>query len=79
MEFFIEPQRENVFWYVFVPWNWQPIQKHYSFKHAKQEAQRIAEKIGKETFLLQAIKSYKINNLIETNFMHEPRKICEKE
>lgn len=66
-----EPKREKVFFYVFVPWNGEPKVKH-SFQSAKLEAFRITQKTGKEAFVLQALKSYKVNNIIETNFMHEP-------
>lgn len=68
------PERQKVFWYVYVPWCGQPQVKHLSFKWAKKEAQRIARKTGKETFILQAVKSFKVNDLLETNYMHEPEK-----
>lgn len=66
-----EPKREKVFFYVFVPWNGEPKVRH-SFQSAKLEAFRISQKTGKETFILQAIKSYKVKEVVETNFMHQP-------
>lgn len=66
-----EPKREKVFFYVFVPWSGEPKVKH-SFQSAKLEAFRIAQKTGKEAFILQAIKSYKVKDIVETNFMHQP-------
>ena len=77
--FYEEPVKEKVFWYVFVPWNGTPTEKHYSFQHAKYEALRIARKTGKETFILQAIKSYKPNDVTETNFQHEDKKKFKRE
>lgn len=73
-----EPQREKVFFYVYQPEGWKPNVQHTSFQSAKHEAQRIARKTWKETFILQAIKSYKVNDLLETNFMHEPEKRAKK-
>jgi hypothetical protein len=68
-----EPTEQKVFWYVFVPGNGEPKEKHYSFQYAKAEAQRIARKTGKETFILQALKSYVVNDIEERNYMHEPK------
>jgi len=69
-----EPTEQKVFWYIFVPGNGEPKEKHYSFQHAKEEAQRIARKTGKETLILQALKSYVVNDIEERNFMHQPKR-----
>lgn len=74
MYFETPPQKESVFWYVFIPWTGEPKEKHFNFQYAKKEAIRIAKKTGKETFLLQGLKSYKTNEIIETNFVFEPNK-----
>lgn len=71
IEFHGEPNTAPIFYYVFVPGNGEPKEKHTWLKSAKIEAQRIAKKTGKETFILQAYKSYKVNEIIETNFIHK--------
>lgn len=68
-----EPEREEVYFYVFVPGTGEPKVKH-SFQSAKIEAFRISQKEWKEAIILQALKSYKPSGIIETNFMHEPKK-----
>lgn len=67
-----EPEREKVYFYVFVPWNGEPKVKH-SFQSAKIEAFRISKKEWKEAVILKALKSYKPTGIIETNFVHEPK------
>lgn len=47
--------------------------KHPSFKSADKEAQRLARKEkGQEFVVMSAVKSYKVNDLVETNFVQDP-------
>lgn len=70
IEFKNKPLIEKMFYYIFVPWNGEPKEKHYWLRSAKIEAQRIAKKTWKEVFILQVMKSYKINKLVETNYQN---------
>ncbi len=69
-EFTIKDQnKKEKFWYVFIPWEWQPTFKHKTISQAKHEAKRLAQKTGKETFILEAIKSYQVISLIENDYV----------
>ncbi len=68
IEFNNKPNIEKIYYFVFIPWTGEPKEKHYWLKTAKIEAQRLAERHWKEVFILQVMKSYKINKLVETNF-----------
>jgi len=68
IEFNKKPLEEKISYYCFIPWNGEPVEKHYWLRSAKIEGQRLAKKTWKRVFILQSIKSYKASEIIETNY-----------
>lgn len=55
-------------YYVFVENGWAPTVSHNNIYSAQKEAERIARKTNKKTFVLKAIKSYEPWELIEITY-----------
>jgi len=68
IEFNNKPLEEKMFYYCFIPWNGEPVEKQQTLYKAEIEAKRLAKKTWKRVFILQALKSYKVSEIIETNY-----------
>jgi hypothetical protein len=63
-----EPKKEKTFFFVFVEWWEAPQVKHDTLILAREEAQRLAKKTWKKTYILQCIKSYELQ---ETSYLNK--------
>lgn len=59
--------RNEVFWMLYAEGHNTPTIKHGRFDEAQAEAERLAEKLNCEVYVLQAVESVRLNK-----FVHEP-------
>lgn len=72
-----KPQEEGEFYIVLVQGQEQPESfcMHKTFKWARNEAMRIARKMGVKAYILRSLKSFEpTNDLVEVNY-RDPNKL----